>query len=41
MDFQEVIVYVILGLAVAYLLKKFVFKPKKKNCGGGENCGCG
>ncbi|UUV22150.1 FeoB-associated Cys-rich membrane protein [Paenimyroides aestuarii] len=38
---QNVIVYIALCMAVAFLLKKFVFKKKKKgNCGDG-NCGCG
>ena len=39
MDWQQIMVYVIVGLAVLYLLKKFVFKSKKKNnCG--TDCGC-
>ena len=39
-DFQQTAVYIILGIAVFYLLRKFVFKPKKKkNCG--TDCGCG
>jgi len=38
---QDVIVYVILCMAVAFLLKKFVLKKKKKgNCGDGDNCKC-
>jgi FeoB-associated Cys-rich membrane protein len=37
---QEIIAYVVLGIAVAFLVKKFFFKKKKsgKNCG--EDCGC-
>ena len=39
-DFQQTAVYIILGIAVFYLLRKFVFKPKKKkNCG--MDCGVG
>jgi len=39
---QNVIVYILLCMAVAFLLKKFVFKKKKKGgCGDGNNCGCG
>ncbi len=39
---QEIIVYVVLFIAVAFLLKKFVFKGKKKgNCGDDTNCKCG
>lgn len=37
---QDIIVYVLLIIAVAYLLRKFVFKKKDKNCGD-SNCGCG
>lgn len=41
MDFQEIIAFGILGIAVAYLIKKYFFKKKKsdKNCGSGD-CGC-
>lgn len=48
MDFQSILVYIILILAVVYLVLKFMF-PKKlqalfgnknsKDCGDG-NCGC-
>ncbi|WP_317132146.1 FeoB-associated Cys-rich membrane protein [Paenimyroides baculatum] len=39
---QDVIVYILLCMAVAFLLKKFVFKKKKKgSCGNDNNCGCG
>lgn len=38
---QDVIVYVILGLAVAFLLRKFVFKKKGKGSCGEGNCKCG
>ncbi len=38
---QEIIAFVILGLAVIYLIKKYFWKKKKsdKNCGNGD-CGC-
>lgn len=41
MDFQEIIAFTILGIAIAYLIKKYFFKKKKsgKNCGDGD-CGC-
>nr|WP_239023336.1 FeoB-associated Cys-rich membrane protein [Flavobacterium endoglycinae] len=39
--FQEIIAFTILGLAVAYLVKKFFFKSKKKKDCGGTDCGCG
>ncbi len=36
---QEIITYIILGIAVLYLLRKFVFKPKNnKKCD--TDCGC-
>ena len=37
---QEILMYVALGIAVAFLIKKFFFKKKKsdKNCG--SDCGC-
>jgi len=36
---QEIIIYIALALAVYFILRKFIFKPKNKNCGG-SNCGC-
>ncbi|MFT5254278.1 MAG: hypothetical protein ACI87N_003346 [Flavobacteriales bacterium] len=41
MDIQEIIAFVILALAVAYLLRKYFFKKKKAagNCGT-DDCGC-
>jgi len=37
---QEILVYIVLFIAVGFLLKKFFWKPKNnKNCGGG-NCNC-
>jgi len=39
MELQEVAVYIILGLAILYLIKKFFLKPKQnKACG--PDCGC-
>ncbi|HAT76403.1 MAG TPA: FeoB-associated Cys-rich membrane protein [Flavobacterium sp.] len=37
---QEILSYLTLGIAVAFLVKKFFFKKKKtdKNCG--EDCNC-
>jgi len=36
---QEIIVYIVLFLAVAFLVKKYFLSSKKKNnCG--TNCGC-
>jgi len=38
---QNVIVYILLLAAVAFLLKKFAFKKKGKGgCGNDNNCGC-
>lgn len=40
MKIQEIIVYLLLGIALAFLWKKFFGKKKKdKNCGG-DDCGC-
>jgi hypothetical protein len=41
MGLQEIIAFGILGIAIAYLIKKYFFKKKKsdKNCGIGD-CGC-
>lgn len=43
MDYQEIIVYVLLILAIGYFVKKSFGKKKNKNgggsCGSG-NCGC-
>jgi len=36
---QEIISYLILGIAVFYLIKKF-FITSKKNDGCDPNCGC-
>jgi hypothetical protein len=40
MDFQEIIAFVLLGIALAFLYKKFFGRKKsKKNCGD-DDCGC-
>jgi hypothetical protein len=40
MDFQEILVYVVLIVALGFLVRKFIWKPKsKKNCGD-DGCGC-
>jgi len=41
MDIQEIIAFSALGIALAFLLKKFFLKKKKsdKNCGD-DDCGC-
>lgn len=37
---QEIIAFTLLGIAVAFLVKKFFWKKKaKKNCGP-DDCGC-
>lgn len=36
---QEIITYLLVALAVVFLVKKFVF-PSKKNKGCSSNCGC-
>lgn len=36
---QEIIIYILLGAAIVYLFRKFIFKGKKKsNCD--TDCGC-
>ncbi|KAB1156987.1 FeoB-associated Cys-rich membrane protein [Flavobacterium luteum] len=40
MSFQEIVVFIIVGFALAYLIRKFIWKPKSnKNCGN-DDCGC-
>jgi hypothetical protein len=38
---QEILAYIILGIAIAFLIWKFFWKKKKsdKNCGN-DDCGC-
>ncbi len=35
---QEILVYIILGIAIGYLAKKYLFTKKKGNCD--PDCGC-
>ncbi|MCL6293650.1 FeoB-associated Cys-rich membrane protein [Jejuia spongiicola] len=40
---QNILAFTVLGLALAFIVKKFVWKPKKKSakvCGGDDGCGC-
>ncbi len=40
---QNIIAFTILGLAIVYLIRKYIWNPKKKkskNCGGDDGCGC-
>jgi len=41
MDLQSIIAYLLVVAAVAFLIKKFLWKKKKKagDCGG-DDCGC-
>ena len=42
MNIQEILVYISLGIAIGFLVTKFIWKPKsksKKNCGD-DDCGC-
>lgn len=45
--FQEILVFVIFAIAVAYMITKFIWKPgfmrvnsKNKNSCGSSGCGC-
>jgi len=38
---QQILVYILVGLAALFLLRKFVFKPKKKTGCGSDDCKCG
>ena len=39
---QNILVFTALGLAVMFLLRKFIWKKAKtdKGCGTGDDCGC-
>ncbi|WP_460485732.1 FeoB-associated Cys-rich membrane protein [Capnocytophaga sp. HP1101] len=41
MNAQEIITYILVVIAVGYLVKTLFFKKKKKSCGGGPDCKCG
>jgi len=39
MDIQQIIAYIILGIAILFLLRKYIFTSKNnKNCD--KDCGC-
>lgn len=37
---QRLLPFILLVLALVFLLRKFVFKKKKKSCGTDGGCGC-
>lgn len=37
---QDVLVYITLGLAIAYLIKKYFFKSKNKGAKCNTDCNC-
>jgi hypothetical protein len=40
---QHILVYAAAGLALLFLVRKFIWTPKKKStksCGGDDGCGC-
>ncbi|RAV29718.1 FeoB-associated Cys-rich membrane protein [Sinomicrobium soli] len=42
-DIQTTLVYIALGAAIGFLVKKFLLPSRRKNksnCGGGPDCGC-
>lgn len=40
MKFQEIVVYVLVLIAIGFLVRKFIWKKKSdKNCGD-DDCGC-
>jgi hypothetical protein len=40
MNIQQILVYITVIVAIAFLVRKFIWKPKsKKNCGD-DDCGC-
>jgi hypothetical protein len=40
MDFQEILTYITLGIAITFLAKKLFFKRKKTNKNCGDDCNC-
>lgn len=38
---QDVIIYIAVGLAALYLLRKYIFKSDKDSDCGGPDCHCG
>lgn len=40
---QNILVFATLGFALIFLVRKFIWKPKKpvsKSCGVNDDCGC-
>jgi len=40
---QNILAFTTLALALAFIVRKFIWKPKKKStkaCGSGDGCGC-
>lgn len=40
MDIQSILAYIVLAIAVSFLVKKFFFKKKKSNGNCGDDCNC-
>jgi hypothetical protein len=40
MDFQEILVYVLVIVALGFLVRKFFWKSKSKENCGDDGCGC-
>jgi hypothetical protein len=38
--FQEILVYIALGIAIGFLIQKFIGKKKTKNGCGKDDCAC-
>lgn len=40
--FQNILVFITLAFAIAFLVRKFIWKPKKKTAKacGNDGCGC-
>lgn len=40
---QNILAFTVLAFALAFIVKKFIWKPKKKTakaCGSDDGCGC-
>ncbi|WP_308991603.1 FeoB-associated Cys-rich membrane protein [Mariniflexile litorale] len=39
---QNILVFIAIGFALIFLIKKFIWKKpaSKKSCGGDDGCGC-
>lgn len=40
MDIQSVLAYIVLVIAISFLVKKFFFKKKKNGKDCGDDCNC-